>query len=57
VIDLNRQSRPHLDALTQWLAQIRRRRWPDAQMSTHGEFGLAWQEAQGAETDFAHRFV
>ncbi len=46
----------HLDALTEWLTEIRRR-WTDARMPTHGEFGLAWREAQGTATDFAYRFA
>lgn len=45
----------HLDALTEWLSKIRRR-WPDAQMPTHGAFGLAWRAAQGTNTDFSYRF-
>jgi hypothetical protein len=32
----------HLDALTAWLKEIRRR-WPDAQCLTMGDFGLRWR--------------
>ncbi len=45
----------HLDALAEFLREIRRR-WPDAQMPTHGEFGLAWRTAQGPSTDLNYRF-
>jgi hypothetical protein len=33
----------HLDYLTRWLQEIRKR-WPDARMITQGEFGLLWRK-------------
>ena len=44
-----------LDGLTEWLAEVKRR-WPDTQFITQGEFGLLWRE-QFKENTFDYRFV
>jgi len=46
----------HLEALTQWLAEIRRR-WPDAVCVTQGEFGLRWRQQFEDNAALDYRFV
>lgn len=46
----------HLECLTQWLAEIRRR-WPDALCITVGEFGTLWREAFPDNSRVDYRFV
>jgi hypothetical protein len=41
--------------LTQWLSAVRAQ-WPDAQMLTHGDFGLRWRSAH-VSNDFNYSFV
>lgn len=45
----------HLEVLTQWLAETRRR-WPDARCVTQGEFGLRWREQFRDNTAIDYRF-
>jgi hypothetical protein len=45
----------HLDALTEWLQEIRRR-WPDAQCPTLGEFGLRWRSQYPDNDAIDYRF-
>jgi len=45
-----------LEGLTRWLAEIRRR-WPDAQCPTLGEFGQAWRRQYPDNKDLDYRFV
>ena len=44
-----------LDGLTEWLAEVKRR-WPETQFITQGEFGLLWRK-QFKENTFDYRFV
>ena len=46
----------HLEVLTQWLAEIRRR-WPDAVCVTQGEFGLRWRRQFPDNAALDYRFV
>jgi hypothetical protein len=41
--------------LAQWLSAVRAQ-WPDAQMLTHGDFGLRWRSAH-VSNDFNYSFV
>lgn len=45
-----------LDGLETWLDEVRRR-WPDAQCPTLGEFGLAWRRANPDNSRINYRFV
>ena len=45
----------HLDALTKWLQEIRRR-WPDTQCLTLGEFGLRWRSQYPNNDAIDYRF-
>lgn len=45
----------HLDALTTWLQEIRRR-WPEAQCLTLGEFGLRWRNQYKNNDSLDYRF-
>jgi len=45
----------HLDALTAWLQEIRRR-WPEAQCLTLGEFGLRWRSQNKNNDSLDYRF-
>jgi hypothetical protein len=45
----------HLDGLTQWLSETRRR-WPGATCPTLAEFGLAWRRAHASNADIDYRF-
>ena len=44
------------DGLTEWLKEIRRR-WPEAQSVTQGEFGLAWRDQFKDNAKLDYRFV
>lgn len=46
----------HLEVLTAWLREIRRR-WPQAQCITQGEFGLTWREHHRDNAALDYRFV
>ena len=46
----------HLDVLTEWLSQIRKR-WPNAACVTQGEFGLLWRKAFRDNASIDYRFV
>lgn len=46
----------HLETLTAWLREIRRR-WPDAQCITQGEFGLRWRATFRSNDSIDYRFV
>jgi len=46
----------HVDVLTRWLTELRRR-WPDAQCPTQGEFGLQWREHFKDNAGIDCRFV
>ncbi|MCC5939417.1 MAG: DUF3863 domain-containing protein [Lunatimonas sp.] len=50
------QGRNGMEGLTVWLSEIRRR-WPDAQMITHGEFGMLWREHYQNNDDMDYQFV
>ena len=45
-----------LDCLTKWLAEIRRR-WPNVQMPTQGEFGEAWRAAYPDNSRLCYNFT
>jgi len=45
----------HLETLTEWLQKIRRR-WPDAQCPTLGEFGLRWRSQYKNNDAINYRF-
>ncbi|MFA6127514.1 MAG: DUF3863 domain-containing protein [Bacteroidales bacterium] len=46
----------HLECLTAWLKEIRKR-WPDAQCITQGEFGLLWREQNKNNDQLNYRFT
>jgi hypothetical protein len=50
------RGRNGMDGLERWLAEIRRR-WPDAECITHGEFGMLWREQFKDNADLDYRFV
>jgi len=50
------EGRNGMEGLVQWLSEIRRR-WPDAQCITHGEFGMLWREQFKTNDDINYRFV
>jgi hypothetical protein len=50
------QDRNGMEGLTVWLSEIRRR-WPDAQMITHGEFGMRWRDHYKNNDDLDYQFV
>jgi hypothetical protein len=45
----------HLETLTKWLLEIRKR-WPDAQCRTLGEFGLLWRQEFRDNEKLDYRF-
>jgi hypothetical protein len=50
------QGRNGIEGLTVWLSEIRKR-WPDAKMITHGEFGMLWREQFKNNDDLDYQFV
>ena len=50
------QGRNGMDGLEIWFKEMRRR-WPDAQCVTQGEFGLLWREHFKNNNDLNYRFV
>lgn len=50
------QGRNGIEGLTVWLSEIRRR-WPEAQMITHGEFGMLWRDHYKNNDDLDYQFV
>jgi hypothetical protein len=50
------QGRNGMEGLTIWLNEIRRR-WPNAQMITHGEFGMLWRDHYKNNEDLNYQFV
>lgn len=50
------QGRNGIEGLEIWLSEIRRR-WPDAEAITHGEFGMLWREHFKNNEDLNYRFV
>lgn len=46
----------HLEVLTEWLSEIRRR-WPDSACMTQGEFGLLWRKEFKDNESIDYRFV
>ncbi|EON79079.1 hypothetical protein ADIS_0496 [Lunatimonas lonarensis] len=50
------QGRNGMEGLTVWLSEIRRR-WPNAQMVTHGEFGMLWREHYKNNDALNYQFV
>jgi hypothetical protein len=50
------QGRNGLDGLVLWLSEMRRR-WPQAQCITLGEFGMLWREQFRSNDDINYRFV
>jgi len=46
----------HLETLTKYLSEIRRR-WPDAECVTQGEFGLLWREQFKTNDGIDYQFV
>ncbi|HSF54490.1 MAG TPA: DUF3863 domain-containing protein [Algoriphagus sp.] len=50
------QGRNGIEGLTVWLSEIRRR-WPEAQMVTHGEFGMLWRDHYKNNDDLDYQFV
>jgi len=46
----------HLEVLTEWLLEIRRR-WPNAACVTQGEFGLLWRQQFKDNESIDYRFV
>ena len=50
------QGRNGMEGLDIWLNEIRRR-WPNAKMITHGEFGMLWREHFKNNDDMNYRFV
>ena len=50
------KGRNGMDGLVEWLSEIRRR-WPNAQCITHGEFGMLWREQFKTNDDMDYRFV
>ena len=45
-----------LDGMIIWLSELRRR-WPDAQCITHGEFGLLWRDQFKNNDELNYQFV
>ncbi|MDX9971534.1 MAG: DUF3863 domain-containing protein [FCB group bacterium] len=45
----------HLNCLTRWLEGVRKR-WPDAQCVTQGDFGLQWRKHHKDNGDLDYRF-
>jgi hypothetical protein len=50
------QGRNGMEGMEIWLTEMRKR-WPDAQLITHGEFGLLWREHYKNNDDLNYRFV
>ena len=50
------QGRNGIEGLEIWLNEIRRR-WPDTQMITHGEFGMLWRNHYKNNDDLDYQFV
>lgn len=50
------QGRNGMEGMEIWLSEMQRR-WPDAQMITHGEFGMKWREEFKNNDDLNYQFV
>jgi hypothetical protein len=50
------KGRNGMDGLVIWLSEMRRR-WPDAQCITQGEFGMLWRQQYKNNDDINYRFV
>ncbi|MDB4426442.1 DUF3863 domain-containing protein [bacterium] len=49
------QGRNGMEGLRIWLSETRRR-WPEAQLVTHGEFGLRWRDEFKSNDELDYRF-